>query len=487
MDAKRRSVLLGGLAAAASVAGLTGGTAASAAPVPGGRTGGGWPPLEFDGQVLTDPASLSAAADDFGHIVHKTPAAVLRPANSDDVKHAIDLARQYHGKAAPQGQSHSVWGRSMTDSQGGVIDMSSLHSVGAVQNDRITVDAGAKWSEVLAVTLPAGKTPPVLCDYLELSVGGTIVVGGVGATTSTYGVQSDNVISMEVVTGKGEKFTCSPTSRSDLFNAIRAGLGQVAVITKVTLKLVAAPASTRRFQFFYPDLATMLTDARFLSGNNRFDAVQGAILAPPTGGWAYRLDATKFFTGTPPDDAALTAGLHDDPARRTATTSTYFEWLNRLATLEALLRSNGQWFNPHPWLTTFIGDSRVQAVVTDEVNRTNAATDLGQFGQIVLSPLKKSAITSPLLRKPSDNLFYAFNFVRVPATADVNNANRLVELNKATYARVRNAGGTLYPVSAFPMSRTDWRNHFGSSFNLLDAAKNRYDPNDLLTPGYEVF
>jgi cytokinin dehydrogenase len=483
MDANRRAVLLGGLAAAASAVGLAGGQAASAAP----RPTGGWPPLEFDGQVLTDPASLAAAADDFGHIIHKTPAAILRPANSDDIVHATALARQYHGKVAPQGQSHSVWGRSMTDSNGGIVDVSSLHSVGAVQNDRITVDAGAKWSEVLAVTLPAGKTPPVLCDYLELSVGGTIVVGGVGATTSTYGVQADNVISMDVVTGKGEKFTCSPSSRSDLFNAIRAGLGQVAIITKVTLKLVAAPASTRRFQLFYPDLATMLTDARFLSGNNRFDAVQGAIVAPPTGGWAYRLDATKFFTGTPPNDATLTAGLHDDPARRTATTSTYFEWLNRLAALESLLRGNGQWFNPHPWLTTFIGDSHVQAVVSDEVNRTNAANDLGQFGQIVLSPLKKSAITSPLLRKPSDNLFYAFNFVRIPATADINNANRLVELNKATYQRVRNAGGALYPVSAFPMSGNDWRNHFGSAFGTLQSAKNRYDPSDILTPGYEVF
>jgi cytokinin dehydrogenase len=489
MDAKRRSVLFGGLAVAASAVGLSGGQAASAEVRTAANRTVGWPPLEFDGQVLTDPASLATAADDFGHIVHKTPSAILRPANSDDVVHAMELARQYGGKVAPQGQSHSVWGRSMTDSSGGIVDVSSLHSVGAVQSDRVTVDAGAKWSEVLSATLAQGKTPPVLCDYLELSVGGTIVVGGVGGTTSRYGVQADNLISMEVVTGQGQKLTCSPSSNADLFNAIRAGLGQVAIITKVTLKLIAAPASVRRFQLFYPSLAAMLQDARLLSADNRFDAVQGAILSPPppATGWAYRLDCAKFFTGTAPNDATLLAGLHDVPAQRQSTTLSYFDYLNRLAALEAALRANGQWFNPHPWLTTFIGDSHVQAVVTDEVNRTNPATDLGQFGQIVLSPLKKSAITSPLLRTPSDNLFYAFNFVRVPATADINNANRLVELNKATYQRVKNAGGTLYPVSAFPMSTTDWRNHFGSAFGQLNAAKQKYDPNDLLTPGYEVF
>jgi FAD/FMN-containing dehydrogenase len=489
MDANRRAVLIAGLAAAASVAGVAGGRAVSSSSSPSSVTPGTWPMPDIDGQVLTDPASLAAAADDFGHIVHKTPSLVLRPGSTDDIVTAMQYAKIYHGKAAPQGQSHSVWGRSMTASDGGVIDMSSMHSVGAVQSDRITVDAGAKWSEVLAATLPQGKTPPVLCDYLELSVGGTIVVGGVGGTTSRYGVQADNVISMEVVTGKGQKVTCSASSNADLFNAIRAGLGQVAVITKATLKLVAAPAQVRRFLLFYPTLAAMLRDARLVSGDNRFDAVQGAILAapPPATGWAYRLDCAKYFTGTPPNDATLLAGLTDDPARRQATSPTYFEYLNRLAALEAALRANGQWFNPHPWLTTFIGDSRVESVVNAEVAATNPMNDLGQFGQIVVSPLKKSAITSPLLRKPSDNLFFAFNFVRVPATADINNANRLVEINKAIYERVRNAGGALYPVSAFPMSRDNWRTHFGSSFNQLNAAKQKYDPNDLLTPGYEVF
>ncbi len=138
---------------------------------------------------------------------------------------------------------------------------------------------------------------------------------------------------------------------------MRAGLGQVGVITRATLKLVAAPKSVRRFLLFYPDLATMLTDARLLSGDNRFDAVQGAILASPSGGFAFRLDAAKYFTGNPPDDAALLAGLHDVPDQRQPSTVAYFDYLNRLAPLEAALRANGQWFFPHPWLTTFVGDS----------------------------------------------------------------------------------------------------------------------------------
>ena len=97
-----------------------------------------------------------------------------------------------------------MFGRSQA--RGGiVVDMTRLQTVRSVERDRVIVDAGAAWSQVLAATLPRGLTPPVLTDYLELSVGGTIIVGGVGGTTSRYGVQADNVLEMEVITGTGEK------------------------------------------------------------------------------------------------------------------------------------------------------------------------------------------------------------------------------------------------------------------------------------------
>ncbi|EHI43055.1 cytokinin oxidase [Rhodococcus opacus PD630] len=440
----------------------------------------------MDGELRFDQVARAQAADDFGHIVHTAPEAVLLPGSTDDVAETIRWAAKRGRTFAAQGQRHSVWGRSGARN-GIVADMSTLHSVGRVQGDRIVVGAGVTWREVLAATLPRGKTPPVLTDYLELSVGGTLVVGGVGGTTSRYGVQSDNVIAMDVVTGTGEAITCSAQSNSDLFDAVRAGLGQVGVITEATLELVAAPEQVRRFVLFYPNLTGMLTDARLLSADAGFDAVQGAILAAPTGGLSFQLDVATFFTGNPPDDELLLAGLSDDPARRNPSTIAYVDYLERLAGLEAALRANGQWFHPHPWITTFIGDSHVESVVDDELGSLDPAMDLGRFGQIVLSPIRTGAITSPLLRTPSEGLCFAFNFVRVPTTADLDDAHRLVESNRAVYERVRSAGGTLYPVSAFPMSNEDWRRHFGSAFHRLGEAEKKFDPDHVLTPGYDVF
>ena len=433
---------------------------------------------------MFDSRARTAAADDFGHLVQELPEGVLLPASAEDVAATTRWVAGRGRRFAPRGRGHSVFGRSMA--RAGIVgDMSRLRAIRRVEADHVVAEAGATWHEVLAATLPRGLTPPVLTDYLELSVGGTLVVGGVGSTISRYGAQSDNVLAMEVVTGKGQKVTCSAGRNADLFEAVRAGLGQVAVITRATLKLVSAPQQVRQFLLFYPDLPAMLKDGRLLVHDERFDAVRGAILAAPAGGWTFRLDAAKYYTGSPPDDRALLGGLSDDPAMRQPNTLAYFDHLNRLAALEATLRANGQWFFPHPWLTTFVGDTAVEAVVASELARLTPQ-DLGELGQIVLSPFRRQAVTTPLLRLPSDDLCFAFNLIRIPTTDSVTEAQRLVAANRAIYRRVRSADGTLYPVSAFPISRDGWRRHFGPEFMRLRDAKRRFDPGDVLTPGYTV-
>lgn len=91
----------------------------------------------------------------------------------------------------------------------------------------------------------------------DLSVGGALSVGGIGATTHRYGMQTDNVRELDVVTGDGEILTCSPEMNSDLFNSVRAGLGQFGIITSATLALVPAPDRARMYVPSYPDLESL--------------------------------------------------------------------------------------------------------------------------------------------------------------------------------------------------------------------------------------
>jgi len=133
----------------------------------------------------------------------------------------------------------------------------------------VVVEAGATWSDVLRTTLAQGKTPPVLTDYLELSVGGTLTVGGVG--WHDLGVrraerQRDRHGGRD---RRGEEgHLLGEQQRRPVQRGARRGSVRWVSITKATLKLVAAPESVRRFLLVYPDLATMLRDERLLSADH---------------------------------------------------------------------------------------------------------------------------------------------------------------------------------------------------------------------------
>jgi cytokinin dehydrogenase len=122
------------------------------------------PPL--DGELRFDEAARNGRAADFGHILHRMPEGVLLPRSADDVARTIQWTAQQGYRFAAQGQSHSTFGRSQVQN-GIVADMSTLRNIGAVEGDRVVVEGGAKWSEVLRATLARGKTPPVLTDYIE--------------------------------------------------------------------------------------------------------------------------------------------------------------------------------------------------------------------------------------------------------------------------------------------------------------------------------
>jgi hypothetical protein len=256
------------------------------------------PPL--DGEIRFDDQAQAAAAEDFGHLVHHTPEGVVLPASDEDVAAAVRWAAERGRSFAAQGQRHSVFGRAQVR-DGVVADMGRLRTVHAVEPDRVVVDAGATLREVLAATLPRGLAPPGLPDYLDLSVGGTLVVGGVDSAISRFGVLTDNVLELQVVTGRGERLTYSPTSNPRQFDAVRAGLGQVAVVT-----------------------------------------------------------------------------------------------------------------------------AAVEAVAAGELARLTPA-DLGPLGQVVISPILRESVRTPLLRLPPDPVCYTFNLIRLPATDDVGGAHRAAD------------------------------------------------------------
>src|SRR5919205_3392226 len=267
----------------------------------------------FDGMLLLDDASRAAAADDFGHLVHRQPLAVLKPGSVNDVVELVKFARRNNIQVAARGQGHSTQGQAQVEA-GVVVDMSTLAAVHEVNPTNALVDGGTRWLDLLEQTIPQGLTPPTLVDFLELSIGGTLSLGGIGSQAFRYGPQVDNVQELEVVTGDGELVSCSATQNVALFEAARSGLGQFGLIVRARVRLIPAPPNARLYESFYSSLPAFLSDLERLIDDGRFDTVQGFAVPDGAGGWLYQLETTKYFApGNEPNDSALLAGLSFTP------------------------------------------------------------------------------------------------------------------------------------------------------------------------------
>ncbi|HWM07146.1 MAG TPA: FAD-binding protein [Actinophytocola sp.] len=473
----RRSFLTGAAAAAAAVvafdpAGLGWVTEADAAPRGGIVVPG------LDGELVVDEASRTEAADDYGHIVHRTPVAVLRPASVRDFVTMVRFANKHKLQVAMRGQGHSTFGQAQV--RGGVvIDSRSFATIHRIDADRAVVDAGVQWLHLTQATLEKGLAPPVSTDYLGLSVGGTLSVGGVGGASSHFGLQVDNVLGLEVVTGDGQLLRCSPAERPELFRMVLGGLGQFAIIVRAVVKLAPAETTARVYHLFYPDLASYTAAQRTALADRRFDYLEGQLI-PTEAGWQYMVEAVAYYTPpSTPDDAALLAGLN--PTSTEISELPYFAWLNRIYDLVEQLKPLRL---PGPWINVFLPDEATDAYVTDVLADLTPA-DAG--GVVLLYPVPRELIKKPLVSLPDSPVVFLLAILRAVSPPNDADVQRLLGANRELYDKARAVGGTHYPVGAIPLTPADWRAHYGRRYPEVALNKLRFDAQHVLTPGQGIF
>ena len=254
---------------------------------------------------------------------------MLRPGDAQDIAKLVQFANRQGLKVAMRGQGHSFFGQTQVEG-GVVIDSSSLNAVRIVKSGTggtAEIGPGSKWHPVLMAANAQKLTVPVIADTF-LSVGGTISTGGFGVTTYNLGLQVDHVQELEVVTGDGQIVTCSDERNSDLFNAMLGGLGQCGIITKVVMRLMAAPTNVLFIKMDYDDFQSASADLALLAKDGRFHHLDGRGAGRPTGGVGYYVEGGAFYDApNAPDEAKLTAGLKF--AKKTATVMTYEQYFRR--------------------------------------------------------------------------------------------------------------------------------------------------------------
>ncbi len=444
------------------------------------------------GSVSSEETVLLEASQDFGRIVLKKPAAVVRPGSSEDVVEVVRFANANRLPLSVRGGAHSQSGQSLNEN-GLILDMKSLNRVVSLDaaHDNVLVEGGILWGDLVDSLLPRSLVPPVLTNNLNVTVSGTLSVAGLGVASHRYGTKAEQCVELEVVTGTGDLATCSSQQNSTLFNAVRAGFGQFGIIVKARLRLRHAKSHFRTHFLLYDELGKLMRDARLVIEEGRFDFIESWAAPCPQGfrktpmgrqpfaAWFFPLHLTEEIdpSAAGPSEEKL-AGLsfyqkihtEEGPIR---------DFLFRLEDLFALWRRAGYWDACHPWMETVLPWPAAGPFISQVLSQLPPHALGG--GHILLWPCRGNVSTVPLFQTPKSEFVMGFGVL--PGVPKAFLPEALPRLNLLSDLSQK-AGGKRYLSGYINFDRAQWQGHFGDHWQTLLQLKTQFDPLGILNPGF---
>jgi len=443
------------------------------------------------GQVFEDEETLRELHRDFGRLVDRMPAGAIVPASTEDVSKAVRIAFEEGWKITTRGVAHSQGGQSL--SPGGLLlDMSVLNRIERLGHYSAWVEAGCLWSDLVREAADRQLAPPVLTSNLDVTVGGTLSTGGLGASSFKFGTQADNVEELEVVTGEGHCVRCSPLENAELFDCARCGLGQFAIITRAKVRLRPVAPQVRTYLLVYDSVSNLMRDQELLMLEQRFDYLE-AWAVPcnlgfkkigdarvPFADWFFVLHASTEFGPEQPRDAALLDGLRFYKKVHVEDL-THLEYVFRYEPFHTHWRQTGAWTVSHPWVETVLPWQKAAPYI-EGVLRGFPPTLLGG-GLVTLLPRQRLS-GLPLMIEPDSN--HLINFGILPAVSRQFLSMALPLLKKASDLSIE-MGGKRYLSGWLDFDLDQWKAHFGPSWDQVVRWKRFYDPRTILNPGFIAF
>jgi FAD/FMN-containing dehydrogenase len=441
-------------------------------------------------------------ATDFGRWTFKTPGAVARPRTTEEVAALVRWCREHGVTITPRAQGHSQSAQSCNE--GGVLlDITAMNRIHSIDGETLLADVqgGVVWRDLVAATNEVGLVPRVLTNNLGVCVAGTVSVAGIGVASFRYGLQADNVAELEVVTGTGEVVVCSREQDRDLFDVVRCGFGQFGIITRARVMLRRCKSRVRMYHLLYDDLGAFMRDAARIMdpGSQKYHSLESR--SAPTliftrrigdgiklaqgmqtyAYWTYPLFLTvEYEPGETVDDEAFLDGLSFYRRLETVEYSQN-EFCNRLEPIFELWQRAGAWEMAHPWMEVILPWDKAQEYI--ELAQSNLPPQaLGAGGHVLLWPAYTRTSDAPLFMHPDQDMVMGWGIL--PAVPQKFLDQALSQLEMASELAIA-FGGKRYLSGYITFDSAErWAAHFGDRWPMVVEAKAKFDPDNLLSPGF---
>jgi FAD/FMN-containing dehydrogenase len=178
------------------------------------------------------------AADPWNRAVVSRPAAVIEASTPADVAWAVRYAGDHGLRVAVRSSGHGAvpLGPSTVLVHTASMDGFRIDPT----RRRALISAGTSWRQVLHAAGPFGLAP--ICGSAPgIGAVGFLTGGGIGPVARTYGVSSDRVRAIQVVTGDGRILRTTPEEHEDLFWGLRGGKATLGIVAAIDLELPKMP------------------------------------------------------------------------------------------------------------------------------------------------------------------------------------------------------------------------------------------------------
>ncbi|HEX2096916.1 MAG TPA: FAD-binding oxidoreductase [Solirubrobacterales bacterium] len=182
--------------------------------------------------VRPDDPDWDEARGAFNLLIDQRPEAVAFPANEREVAAVVAYASERGLRVAPQATGHNAAPLGSLDGTL-ILNTSALTGVGIDADERrVRVGAATKWEKVtphlseLGLAALHGSSP-------DVGIVGYSLGGGIGWLSRKYGMQTNAVTAIELVTAEGHLVRADAVHEPDLFWALRGGGGNFGVVTAI--------------------------------------------------------------------------------------------------------------------------------------------------------------------------------------------------------------------------------------------------------------
>ena len=228
-----------------------------------------------DEAVIAEPLRLKPYETDGLTAYHQPPLAVALPSSTEQVAAVLRLCHTEGVRVVPRGAGTSL--------SGGALPLADAVVLGLMRMNRILqIDYADRFAVVQAGVTNLGITQAVSehgffyapdpSSQLACMIGGNVAMNSGGAHCLKYGVTSNNLLGLTIVTTEGEVLRIGGTHLDaagyDWLGLLTGSEGQLAVVTEVTVRILRAPEGARAMlaAFRSNEVAGACVDAIISSG-----------------------------------------------------------------------------------------------------------------------------------------------------------------------------------------------------------------------------